>query len=713
MLGWGLLTRLREWLPLSRRGGHGTEALFSFALVFLAAGRRWGIRPFSIAYALPLQRLIAPLVGLKALPTAASMSRALGRLKEEEVRAFSDRLLIADPGTSALLASQHVLHRDALGAPWHVLDFDPTIEAFRQRDLPADASMPEPTRIAPGTPGYTGHKRGELRIRHLPLLHAGSGLWLAYRLDATGGSLLPLLANLLRVARSTLDKAAPHSIVVRADGEFGSVGAMRTCLAGGVHVLTRLSRYSLLDRAEIKAELAAARWRKVASDGSGPPREAADLGVFMLYPTADAHDADGGPVSVRVVVTRFRRSSKPEHGVLRDGHQLEMLATNLPADAWPAEHLVTHYFGRGAMENRFAQEDREIGIDRTFSNHPPGQEWMSGIGLFLWNMLVVRGVAAAPLGTTLPDQERRPHSADDDAQHPSVLPPVHVDLSDATQVDASDEPGPVAPPAAPCAESLRTTEGDEGELRQELWSIARKALDNHSLPAGWSLDDERRVLRCQNGEELSVYAVQSEARKRDAEGERTKHRIMLRTDTRACYGCPFGPECTSAKTSLYRQVTRAISGAEAARGRGLLDTLKKYQRKEQLLKRHRRPQAPTPAAAETPAPRRPLRVESVALPPGNLVPASPLFLPAASRGLVRELVRAVNVGVALAPGPTPHRPPAHPLLATSQEARRHQRATWAQRAVRHKYIGKASLSLGRLRSLLRATQMQIGKLLAL
>ncbi len=217
-----------------------------------AAGRRWGIRPFVATLGVALNGLVAPLLGLKSFPGSLAMSRALGRLRHGPVRGFLVQLLTADPQTCAVLASPHVRHRDANGQGWHVLDFDPTIEAFCPRGLPDDASLPVAERRAQGTPGYTGHKRGDLRVRHLPLQHAGAAVWLAYRYDATGTR----------------------------------------------HVLPRVCRYTLFDRAEVQAAMKTASWRRVASAGGGPVREAADLGIFTLHPDGDARDADGGPVEV-------------------------------------------------------------------------------------------------------------------------------------------------------------------------------------------------------------------------------------------------------------------------------------------------------------------------------------------------------------------------------------------------------------------------------
>ncbi len=49
------------------------------------------------------------------------------------------------------------------------------------------------------------------------------------------------------------------------------------------------------------------------------------------------------------------------------------------------------YNGRNAEESRFAQEDRELGPDRIISYHLPGQELATLVGLFLWNLRLVRG----------------------------------------------------------------------------------------------------------------------------------------------------------------------------------------------------------------------------------------------------------------------------------------------------------------------------------
>ena len=95
----------------------------------------------------------------------------------------------------------------------------------------------------------------------------------------------------------------------------------------------------------------------------------------------------------------------------------------MPADAWPAPEVVTAYYGRNSEENRFAQEDRELGLDRLISYRLPGQELATLVGLSVWNLGVVQGFeldrppagasrGASPSGPPRPHRGTAPMSAD-------------------------------------------------------------------------------------------------------------------------------------------------------------------------------------------------------------------------------------------------------------------------------------------------------------
>jgi hypothetical protein len=157
------------------------------------------------------------------------------------------------------------------------------------------------------------------------------------------------------------------------------------CRDHGVPYLTRLNRLDLLDQPDVARALRGGRWHMVPDSRSGPRRSALDLGIVTVPPGADTRRADGTPyepVATRVVVSRYPRAEKAEHGRVLDGWQYELFAVDVSADALPAAEVVAAYFGRGGQENRFAQEDREAGLDRIFSYHLPGQElaWWPACG---------------------------------------------------------------------------------------------------------------------------------------------------------------------------------------------------------------------------------------------------------------------------------------------------------------------------------------------
>ena len=74
----------------------------------------------------------------------------------------------------------------------------------------------------------------------------------------------------------------------------------------------------------------------------------------------------------RVLASIFPKTKDAKRGRTIDGWQVELFATDLPADAWPAADTVTAYFGRNSLENRFAQEDRETKLDRVLSYEHAG-----------------------------------------------------------------------------------------------------------------------------------------------------------------------------------------------------------------------------------------------------------------------------------------------------------------------------------------------------
>lgn len=674
----GLLDQVDRDLALARRDGHTGRGLFALAVLVFMAGPTSGIRPFTERIRGAAGKALAAIGRMRSIPSSAAMSRGLGSIPQNRGRACIDALLLSAPGMQALLSSPHVLHRDAVGRSWHVLDVDPTVVPYRQRALPEGPALPEPVRHSPGEPGYIGHKRGQVRIRMVPILHGGAAVWLGARLLVEEGSTALVAGELVSLALTALrGTKSGAGVVVRYDGEFGSVGAMRATIDAGAELVTRLSRYALLDSPEAATVLASSDWQAVRSGGGGPPREAAELGTYVLKPSARAAGSKE-PVTVRVVVTRTPHVGPPTHGIVRNGYQYELFATTLSAEAWPAEDLIVLYFGRAGIENRFAQEDREFALDRTFSKVPAGQEWMNGVGLFLWNLLVCKGVELDPLPKRADRQTLRPTEA---TLEPRPAPTAAAGPAPASAVSNLSH-NPASP--SPAADGVPPAKGKARAASAEasLWAITCDVFADIKKRPDWTFDHGRRRLLCPNRMPFKYFNLAPPV------GKRLTYQITLYPGITACAGCPMRAGCITAsrpgsvKPTRMKAVSRRISVATGQRTQALLDT------RAVEPKRDLQPEGPIPLPPPpeyVPAPARHI---------GTRVVTRPLFLPAESRRSARQALSNLQVEFLLHPAPA--KPPRrHRLLARDDNDRQHRRATWAARRSARSNRDRVELHLAR------------------
>ncbi|MEQ1572011.1 MAG: transposase [Myxococcota bacterium] len=555
----GVLETLGAALPLSRRAGYTGVPLVAIALAYLVAKTGLGLRPFWERYRRSLRRRIAAVAGCTSLPSAASTSRAMGKVQAETAHTFADAALPASLGLAQVLSHPSAVHRDSHGEPLHVLDIDPSVQAYRLRDLVEGDDYPEPERQAPGVPGYTGQYRGEVRIRHVAVCHGGAGVWLAYRVSDDNPRLSLFFPSVLSPAIETLARfhVPARQILVRGDAEFGSAGVAKAIVDLGVQLLVRIGRYRLLDRPEVQETLQRAEWEVVRSGGVRE-REATELGQTMLHPSTKSADFGTPGISLRVVVVRRKvESSSVPYGTLRDGYQYELFATTLPAEAWSAADIVELYAGRSAIENRFAQEDRELDLGRTFSYNPAGQAVYTALGLFLWNHWTCAGFLAAPPPATVPQPVRRvvrfrrgrplvvpkpiePTACDRPAPENVVPEPLHT------------ETPPDPPPMAP--DPVDPFPGASDQERQPVVAVLQSAFRT----LGWSIDPAAFVC-CPNGKRLFPFSVAK------AGPHRLRPQIIIRTDVGACDACPLRPGCfSSTRPNMYKQICRSISDEETA-----------------------------------------------------------------------------------------------------------------------------------------------------
>ena len=371
-----------DGVRIQREGGYAGIDGFLYLLYYFCAELSIGLTEFNERKRKYNVQLAA--IGNRAtLPSRTALSGILGAVKSDWVREFGDELLLKVAGVKPVLNHPTVLNRDALGQGWHVFDWDPTVTTLRQRALPALDGTPEPVRRSEelAKPGFPGRKRGNVQFSQGTLQHAGSGLWLG--LDIAPGNGSGRLAFERAVAQVTATcefaEISRSDAIVRADGAAGNVPFITACREAGLHYITRLSHYKLLKDILVQKSLDEIDWFSVPSSGSGPSREAAELGTVRLY-SERMERTDGRryeAVQVRVVVSRFKcdkkgkKTSKCGAGVEIDGWQYELYATSLSASAWPDAEIVAGYYGRVGQENRFSQKNKVIWDESNLQLPPP------------------------------------------------------------------------------------------------------------------------------------------------------------------------------------------------------------------------------------------------------------------------------------------------------------------------------------------------------
>ena len=190
---------------------------------------------------------------------------------------------------------------------------------------------------------------------------------------------------------------APQRSLMRIDGAGGSAVALDPIAKRGIHHLVRLKSYGIFRLRAVQQLLAVGTWQWVADSGSEPRRQALDIGSWQLG--ADESQTDAPVVPTRLVVSRYAADRKHGAGVLIEGWLYELFGTSLDVSAWPAAETVELYYGRAAVENRFAQEARELHLHHVFSYKPAGQRLAVLVGMWLWNLRTVLGSrAVGPLG---------------------------------------------------------------------------------------------------------------------------------------------------------------------------------------------------------------------------------------------------------------------------------------------------------------------------
>jgi hypothetical protein len=484
--------------------------------------------------------------------------------------------------------------------------------------------------------------------------------------------------------------------IVRSDGGFGHVPYVAFCEENNLAFLTRLSHYGLFERDEIKKHLAQALWCRVEDSTSGPLREAADLGEVTLLPAARTRKADGtpfDPVKVRVVASRAHTDNDNGAGILIDGKLYELYGTALRTDGWPPEDVVSLYSARADIENGINQAQQLCGLDRILSHHIPGQELLTTVGLFVYNLQTVLGTKIEGLPEDIApqtertqwqrnqacDMEAEKHAASDDANNAADNSPSNAnaqmrdDGTEQARSDVQDVPAADQAATTPQHGALALAEAQLGAVLDDLdW---KKLLDR--LGDGWTRPRGSPLLVCPQGHPLMPLRPE-----RDHSKPR-RRRLVLAASRSACGLCPHREPCAAPR--MERLVRTDIPVDQADRIDSALRQLRQAKREYAALPRagthqekkpqtaHNRSQGRLPGKGFT-FPWQPPPSGPSAPPPLKM--QSPLFLAAEARKAAREELGRIELAVTVTT-PLSNTPPR--LVAKSTSQRQCRRQTWIQR----------------------------------
>ena len=688
----GVWKQLEERLRVSRSGGFVGVDVVLYLVMYFASRLRCSLKDFG-QRARGVGRQVAALAHRRELPTASSVSRFLSAVQVGHTRALASWLLIEACDAASVLKHAAASQRDSQGRPWHVFDWDGSNTVLRHRALPHGEELPAGQRRTTdlATPGYTGRKRGEVRLSRATLQHAGTGLWI----DMVASSERADCSHMLPSALSAMGEVERvvgiprDQMLLRIDGAGGNVPIMTACQKAGVPYLVRSAHYILLQDPAVRERLQQGPWYWVPSSLSGPARQVAELGWVKLSASSASVDDEGkpfAPIETRMVVSRFAATEKSGAGVMVDSYQYELFATAVAESNWPAPELVQLYFSRSAEENRFAQEDREIGLDRILSYHLAGQELACLIGLFVWNVRIVMGAAMASLPTQLPEQlPREVLLVPTDRQAPA---PVDAAPPQTTPTPAApSEPGAEQPSVSVAALPADSPQGDEGQTpiaepppSLHLREVADEIVPWSSLLArlgtGWSRAPQGAALTCPMNATLPLMAVTQAS-----SGRLPRARFAAAVSD--CRPCAQRADCTSSGRPWFAKVIApAISEQHAATlARALLDR-PDHPSGEPPKPSPRDAAKPSPAKRTAPYPGLHVLLPRPTSPaPGPYAVSPWRLLPAELRHLFETACRDILLLIDVSPPPPAPRRPIGLALTAAEVQRR--RTSWLRRANRN------------------------------
>ena len=507
---WGVVKGL-EAIHVERRDGYSLIDGFGLLLAYFCCNETGlgGLRGFCdrISEA-ELSEKLAAILGRISLPSSASLSRLLSSIGKPEIA-----LVIEVIGAACGKLPVHPLcmFHDANGKAWTVFDLDAVVTAFRQRALPSGDDLPKARRREETAAGYPGRKRGETQISSSRLQQAGSGLWVGQTTVPGNATMSEAVAEACGWLASWCAKNGVNAsqVLIRIDGAGGNEPCAEAVHAAGFKLLARCARYGVLRDEAVNRYLQGDVFYEVPSSRAGPTKHAADLGQMPLTHTT--------ATTMRTIVTRFTSGTAGEKsgaGHIDGEAQYEMFITDLEPEAWPCEDLVCLYFGRAAVENSFARANAELELDRTFSTHGAGQDFVVLVGMLLSNVTAELGAKLVKTGgEAVPLKQRVSRVArhfDDMTPVPVVAPPTNVVVATAAEV----APG------------------------EEVAMLLKQAVERH---AEWRVNADQ--VFCPNGIHMRLH--------RQKLTSKGTTRLSYRAPVDVCTPCPKRSGCTTVSTVSF------------------------------------------------------------------------------------------------------------------------------------------------------------------
>jgi hypothetical protein len=510
---WGALKGL-EAIHVDRRDGYSLIDVFGLLLAYFCCNETGlgGLRGFCDRINDDgLNEKLAAILGRIRLPSSASVSRLLGSLGKAEIAKVIE---VIGAACGKLPVHPLCMFHDANGKAWTVFDLDAVVTAFRQRALPAGDDLPRPRRREETAAGYPGRKRGETQISSSRLQQAGSGLWVGQSTVAGNATMSEAVAESMAWLLSWCKKNGIDAaqVLIRIDGAGGNEPCAEEVHKAGFKLLARNARYSILKDEAVHQYLQGDVFYEVPSSRAGPTKHAADLGLIPL--------TLGGSTSMRTIVTRFTSGvtgEKSGAGHVDGKAQYEMFITDLEPEAWPCEDLVCLYFGRAAVENSFARANAELELDRTFSTHGAGQDFVVLVGMLLSNVTAELGARLLKTGNeSVPKTQRGARVA------------RHFD-------DMATPPPPSLATPPPTVEETAPHPVVQSE---GVAVLLKNAFEKHPK---WQVSGEQ--VFCPNGVQMRLH--------RQKQTDRDTTWLSFRAPTNACAACPKRSGCTTVSTASF------------------------------------------------------------------------------------------------------------------------------------------------------------------